>query len=495
MATYRVDADALRGLASRLDEMVAVLGDAAAIARILTAAGYPDSASVLTSRMADAGAWGRSWSASLLDRAGAVSRQDALFREPLLVSSDRVRGADRGYEFATLSPTAVTIEDWRADAGKRTSEVARLAAWLASGPDAAMVAATMAGVASDVRAELARHQPEIVGSLPGVPLDVRIPANRILLAGLDFALLTRIEALEQAASASPWAAWASAAELERLRNERAVVQQLGASGTNVVLLAADPLRIAAWVGPLDAKHVVLLAPGVALAGSSAESALRAAQTMVRLDPTAGELAVVAAQVYESPPSIAAGASGSYAAAGGPAFADFAAGLPLAGSHVTIVGHSYGSTVVGEALRRGLIGELVGGGDLVILGSPGVGADTVAGLGVDPGRVWVGLDPNDEIRYAVAPLALPSLAACATFSGLLGPCDATEWLIHGRNPSHPNFGARIFEATSDARTGWLVHDDYFATVWEDGAEAASPALRNVLHIATGRYDMVSEPPRT
>ena len=84
-----------------------------------------------------------------------------------------------------------------------------------------------------------------------------------------------------------------------------------------------------------------------------------------------------------------------------------------GAAVTLIGHSYGSLVVGLAAR-----DLPEVGDLVALGSPGMGAGKAADLG--GARVWSALAPHDWIRR------LPQVR-------VLG-------LGLGRRPSSPGFGA-------------------------------------------------------
>jgi len=60
--------------------------------------------------------------------------------------------------------------------------------------------------------------------------------------------------------------------------------------------------------------------------------------------------------------------------------------------LTLVGHSYGSVVIGVAGRSGPLAA----DDLVVLGSPGMGVRSSAEL---PARVWASTAPNDPIRLA------------------------------------------------------------------------------------------------
>ncbi|MBL7256757.1 alpha/beta hydrolase [Paractinoplanes lichenicola] len=95
--------------------------------------------------------------------------------------------------------------------------------------------------------------------------------------------------------------------------------------------------------------------------------------------------------------------------------------------VTLVGHSYGSIVVGLAAER--LPEV---GDVVTLGAPGIGVDHAADLG--GARVWSALAPTDWIRR------IPQVR-------VLG-------LGLGRRPSSAGFGAT--ELPTDGVAG---HDFY------------------------------------
>jgi pimeloyl-ACP methyl ester carboxylesterase len=80
------------------------------------------------------------------------------------------------------------------------------------------------------------------------------------------------------------------------------------------------------------------------------------------------------------------ANQKYADVGGPLLAAFVNSLNAqhqGPTNVTMIGHSYGSTVVGDALANyGLHAQ-----GAIFVGSPGVVADTASGLHLDPGRVW------------------------------------------------------------------------------------------------------------
>lgn len=68
------------------------------------------------------------------------------------------------------------------------------------------------------------------------------------------------------------------------------------------------------------------------------------------------------------------------------------------SHVTVLGHSYGSTVVGNAAS--MDGGL-GADDIVAVGSPGMGVNKAEDLNIDPDHVWIGTSQGDGVANGFA----------------------------------------------------------------------------------------------
>jgi hypothetical protein len=149
---------------------------------------------------------------------------------------------------------------------------------------------------------------------------------------------------------------------------------------------------------------------------------------------------------------------------------------------TVLGHSYGSLVVGAAAA----GPGLAADGVVFVGSPGVGADTVADLHVPAGQVWSTTSRSDVIQYGpVAPggllgdVALSSVLPGAGAVLAFGTPEDDLWF--GRNPSDPGFGARVFG--SQASAGHLGY-------WDPG----HPALDNLARITLGgtHQDLVTPP---
>lgn len=276
----------------------------------------------------------------------------------------------------------------------------------------------------------ADHLPELVGSADGLPGWARDRANRILLDRADTALTAEVATLEP--KARTWrdhldgtgglagvatigtfgggtrrvAYQQAVAKLAAVRATRQVLNQ--DDGRARQLLAFDvsgrTARVAVAVGDVDrAAHIAVVVPGFTttvqrdLAGADRVSADLADQSR-RAAALVGDhrdVAVVSWLGYDIPQTADTLRSShsvvlrTSAEAGAGSLAAFLRGLP-SDRHVTVVGHSYGSTTAGLAVARGDTGV----DDLVVLGSPGLGADTSSELGLPSRRVHV-LEADDD----------------------------------------------------------------------------------------------------
>lgn len=229
------------------------------------------------------------------------------------------------------------------------------------------------------------------------------------------------------------------------------------------LLACDPpggARIVEALGDVaSADHIAVLVPGnghhqgnyFTERGPVAPRARGhlLLRTMQDLDP-GSRTAVVVWVGYHAPPGLTSAASCAPAVSGAPDLARLTDYLPRS-AHLTLVGHSYGSTVCGLALSRAHVD------DCVALGSPGMGVWRRTQLG--GARLWAAQAPTDWIRH------FPRVRL-----GRFGL---------GRSPLHPELGATRV-GTGDV-TG---HCGYYT--------AGSESLLNVARIALGRYTEVTLP---
>lgn len=224
---------------------------------------------------------------------------------------------------------------------------------------------------------------------------------------------------------------------------------------------AGPGRIVEVFGDLDrAQAVAVVVPGNAhslknyrthTGGASPRANAKALAAALRDAAPNRSTVVIAWLGYRPPVGFVAGALRHAAVAGAPELARLIEALP-SNARVTLIGHSYGALVCALAAKLAPVN------DLVALASSGLGCNQADGLATTA-QVWAARCDDDWVRY------LPQWR--------LGPVG------HGRQPSHPKFGARVF-----ATAGVSGHSDYYC--------ASGQALANMAHIVVGDSHLVTAP---
>ncbi|MGC3864667.1 alpha/beta hydrolase [Micromonospora chersina] len=425
----------------------------------------------------------------LVDRAGAVRPDPARPRPAALVGPAVVRA---GAEIRGALALAGAADR---EAAGRLAELATAAAtgWVSvppgwrptPGAGPAEVSRWWAGLTPAERRWLVGHEPDRVGRLDGVPVAARDQANRLLLTRRRAELLERRAGLLRPLPAGPL----ELARLARLAGVEAALRGLDGLGERLAapgaprayLLGLDPAgdgrAVVALGNPDRAGAVLTYVPGMTadLADAPAELG-RAARVLDRcaaLGPGT-EAAAVLWLDYDAPDGLPEAARGRQAEDAGPALHRFQEGLRASHegppARQTVLGHSYGSLVVGTTARdHGL-----GADALVFVGSPGVGVDHAAELRVPPGQVWAATAPDDVIRLArppeeVAHRALLDSTPLGRAAALLDPHDDRLWF--GTDPSTPGFGGRRFPSGRHGHAGY----------WDPG----NPALDGMARIMLGR----------
>ncbi|MGW5076378.1 alpha/beta hydrolase [Rhodococcus sp. NPDC004095] len=280
------------------------------------------------------------------------------------------------------------------------------------------------------RREVIAAHPGWIGNRDGIPAAARDAANRAQLAADRHGLGQRLEELRAAGryqesfgAAGSWARAEIGAVRARLDEIDAVSRAIADPDRRLLVYRGGvEVRAAVAIGDVDnADHVAAFTPGVnstvrddlARYAESMEG-LRgdATRQLVAADRADETVAAVVWMDYRAPqidPGDPVGSvrdaivdlGGAKAArAGAQALASFYRGLAASRTdpmHLTAVGHSYGSTTTGMALRRGDTGV----DDAVFLGSPGLGTDTVADLGLAPGHVYVAEAHGDRVADLAA----------------------------------------------------------------------------------------------
>jgi hypothetical protein len=149
------------------------------------------------------------------------------------------------------------------------------------------------------------------------------------------------------------------------------------------------------------------------------------------------------------------------------------------THVTVLGHSYGSTTVADAFANsGMRAH-----DAVLTGCPGTDlARSATDRHLDGGRLYVGAASTDAISWiGESGSGLPN-GLNATLDEPLGPLAGL-----GTDPAHAGFGAVRFRAEvagSHSVMPWFTdHSHYY--------DVGSEALHNMTEIVTGHGDRLAD----
>jgi hypothetical protein len=136
------------------------------------------------------------------------------------------------------------------------------------------------------------------------------------------------------------------------------------------------------------------------------------------------------------------AHGSYAEGAAEDLESFTQGLrataesPLEPANLTLTGHSYGTTVIGEAASS----EGVDADNLLFIASPGVTVDTADALGVGAENVYASRNDTDVIQHTA---------------------------FHGMEPVKDEFGATVIESYADDGGASHNHSTYWDEVNRQG----------------------------
>lgn len=283
------------------------------------------------------------------------------------------------------------------------------------------------------RALYIRAFPVAIGWLDGLPAVARNAANRLTLTNRLAALESRPPGMLSAFERR------DLARLQKLRDQLAYLdaQATRIPGREAFLLGLDSTTPGPWDGydpkqnpftevpggnkvqnifsdftagpdgrvivaignPDNAVHTGIYVPGTSsqLDGLDLE---RIQRLWDETDEQAGgkPVSMITWLDYDAPDGIVADApQPQYADDGGPKLDRFVNGVRAAQGevhrHVTAIGHSYGSTVVGEAARTG---NGLNVDDILVAGSPGMRVARATGLHMTPGRVWAQHAPGDPV---------------------------------------------------------------------------------------------------
>ncbi|WP_333766568.1 alpha/beta hydrolase [Streptomyces sp. IBSBF 2435] len=333
--------------------------------------------------------------------------------------------------------------------------------------------------------------PGRIGALDGLPADVRDEANRTVLAETRGNYQHQLDAIppppkEWADIADPsgrgvhtpeWTVWNAEygdqySKLDgvrgRLKGMDAIQARFDATGTDglpeAYLLGFDPdgkgdgKAIVANGNPDTADHTAIYVPGTGSKldkiGGDLNRGVNLWQASHQLDPNA-KISTITWLDYNAPDTIPQATQDSYAHDGAPALRGFIDGNAAAHeaatggrAHTTLIGHSYGSTLIGDTAKYtypddGWAGDPMPVDDVVVAGSPGMQAAHPGDLGLDPTHMWAeGAGGNDHIvRDGGRAMGLGgdgNIPTDRAFGGNVMQSDAGDhsayWNMHNGKPS-------------------------------------------------------------
>jgi Alpha/beta hydrolase len=284
------------------------------------------------------------------------------------------------------------------------------------------------------RQELLDQHPEWLGNLDGLPAAVRDRANRARIDGERTRLQAKAQRLRDDLDDNWFGGLFTNADaaLERVEHKLAGldrIEQTLAEGNRQLLVldtSGEQLKTAVAAGDVDtADHVAVFTPGFSSTVDGSlegyDSALEQLRDVAEREQlrygTGGTVATITWLGYEAPQpgwdlldpdrSVASQAPAERGAA---ALAPFLQGIDASRAtdpHLTALGHSYGSTTTGLALRQD-----TGVGDAVFFGSPGIGTSHIGDIQVPAGHSYYVEARNDPVadlgRFGIDPSHLEGL---------------------------------------------------------------------------------------
>ncbi|SNR53553.1 Alpha/beta hydrolase [Haloechinothrix alba] len=316
--------------------------------------------------------------------------------------------------------------------------------------------------------------PDRVGSLDGIPVEARDRANRILFEESYADVKARYEALDELGEERTSE---QQREFDQLAGTRqgleAINDQLGREPSEAYP-QAYPLDfdteghgrgILATGNPDTAENTVTQVPGTESGLHSMASELEKADQLIAEAgfESGGDAAVVTWIGYDAPQDLGPATNAHYAEDAAADLRSFQDGLRATheggGGHNTVLGHSYGSTVIGHAAGTDDDGEPnLDVDNMVFVGSPGVGVGHASELGIDTENVYATTAENDVIR-------------------------GTPRFVHDKQPISADFGAHEFPSDPGPDGDWYTlgySGDAHSAYWHDDSDS----LENIVTIAVG-----------
>lgn len=326
------------------------------------------------------------------------------------------------------------------------------------------------------KAEMVKRHPREIGNLDGVEGTWRDKANRKSLEDDIKDQQEKYNRLEQARQSGNLSD-SDKEELEKtktsldaMKNIQATLDRQKDDGVQRQLLSYDPaggtVLAAVAQGNIDtADHIGVLVPGMYsnVADNLDDYDTKATNMRENAEKHSNgkSVAMVTYMDYAAPQNKLDVTEISYARHGSDRLAGFLNGVDASreqgagDAHITLAGHSYGSTTAGMAAAK------VNGGvvdDLVQFGSPGSGVQDVSEFNVPKGHAWVSAtDPQMDRVQGLGPdwdfgKDPARMAGYKHLSGDVGAADPNEKYIFSKHNGYFNKGSKSLDDISSVIAG-------------------------------------------
>ncbi|MER5363273.1 alpha/beta hydrolase [Streptomyces sp. NPDC002785] len=344
------------------------------------------------------------------------------------------------------------------------------------------------GLSEEQRSDYVSLNLATVGTLDGLPSEVRDEGNRYVLRTSTADLeLERANLVGQRDMLSPNGRYSVSVATGRIKDIdkklaglEQVQEHLDSTGRKGVpelyLLGIDNEKnghaIISVGNPDGADNVTTYVPGMNTKLETIGKDIDRAESLYSQSVAMGDPDKKYASLmwldYDAPQNPVSVAGEKLADQGAPVLNEFLDGLQVSHqgkpAHDTLLGHSYGSLVSGKMLS----GDDTPPVDAAIfVGSPGVGVDHAGDLNLSPESVWAGKSANDVVA------GLPTRTIYNPWSWGERP--------FGVDPTAPEFGGNMFGVQDGSK--WPLFSAH-SLYWDENSES----LKNMALIVNGEYPM-------
>jgi pimeloyl-ACP methyl ester carboxylesterase len=314
------------------------------------------------------------------------------------------------------------------------------------------------GTPRDDQRDLIKYAPELIGNLDGVDYASRDKANRIHLAAA-------LGTAKRNIAKNPSNDTAKGVFRALTAINGTISAKTKPARYLVSLTNGKPPLAAVAVGNLDtARQVTYNVPGMGTYTDDMQLWTQSAQNVYQAQGTVGansDRAVVAWIGYETPPPGIDATQGDYAARGAPFLVDDIKGLHAVRRGtpkytVSIIAHSYGTTMAANALASRRLGVF----SFVMLGSAGIERSIPNATALHAEHVYAGEAVDDQ--------------------------EARWGRITRQDPRSAAFGATVIDVDGDANEGYLPvtgHAPVLHSKWNDNLfSSAWSGVKNINKLA-------------